>query len=408
MVEHPVQTAQAFGQLARNPRQIPGMVGNALVDAATRATRGGPIGLGEVLGENLSPRAIFRPNALMGGGGMKRDIFAGPKAKTADTEALQRAYAMVSEGADDAEIWKETGWWVKTPDGVPRFEIDDSAAMYRPGGEYMRAKAQFDDEWAALEEGGILRAWMDEGKVSVGEAKEKFRAEFKRDPHEGAGQYAKYLDQSSIASKLRNHLARQMEKEKWQSSTGNVLAHEPLYDAYGDIQHTGFNVKPAKEMSLGEHGNWNGEDVNVWGGIAYNLDAGKSTTLHELQHAVQGRENMARGGSPEFMADQAITEINARLNAASKDLDAFREARIQTPIGQRAEIDRLIKETERHYRELLDERSNIDGMDLYKRLAGEAEARATQTRRDYTPDQRRTMPPWQSYDVPLNALIIKR
>jgi hypothetical protein len=66
MVEHPVQTAQAFGQLARNPRQIPGMVGNALVDAATRATRGGPIGLGEVLGENMSPRAIFRPNALLG------------------------------------------------------------------------------------------------------------------------------------------------------------------------------------------------------------------------------------------------------------------------------------------------------------------------------------------------------
>ena len=45
--------------------------------------------------------------------------------------------------------------------------------------------------------------------------------------------------------------------------------------------------------------------------------------------------------------------------------------------------------------------------DAYKRLAGEAEARATQARINMTPEQRRAMFPEKSYDVPLNELIIR-
>jgi hypothetical protein len=46
--------------------------------------------------------------------------------------------------------------------------------------------------------------------------------------------------------------------------------------------------------------------------------------------------------------------------------------------------------------------------DAYKRLAGEAEARATQSRMNLTPAQRRALFPEESYDVPLNELIIRR
>lgn len=56
------------------------------------------------------------PNAAM---------FLGPLAKTADLSALERAKAMLKLGASDDEVWKKTGWWVNTPDGVPRTEVPD-------------------------------------------------------------------------------------------------------------------------------------------------------------------------------------------------------------------------------------------------------------------------------------------
>lgn len=58
MAAHPVNTLQGLGAMASRPREIPGMVANALVDTAKRATSG-PLGFGEVLGENLSP-GMFR------------------------------------------------------------------------------------------------------------------------------------------------------------------------------------------------------------------------------------------------------------------------------------------------------------------------------------------------------------
>jgi hypothetical protein len=44
---------------------------------------------------------------------------------------------------------------------------------------------------------------------------------------------------------------------------------------------------------------------------------------------------------------------------------------------------------------------------LYRRLAGEAEARAVQARMNMSPAQRRATFPFDSYDVPQNALIVR-
>jgi hypothetical protein len=64
------------------------------------------------------------------------------------------------------------------------------------------------------------------------------------------------------------------------------------------------------------------------------------------------------------------------------------------------------------------ERQNLFGLDegimaqqqnieTYRRLAGEAEARATQNRIMMTEEQRRAKFPLESYDVPLEELIIR-
>ena len=48
-----------------------------------------------------------------------------------------------------------------------------------------------------------------------------------------------------------------------------------------------------------------------------------------------------------------------------------------------------------------------DSIDAYRRLAGEAEARATQARMNMNAKQRREVFPYDSYDVPVNSLIVR-
>ncbi len=48
------------------------------------------------------------------------------------------------------------------------------------------------------------------------------------------------------------------------------------------------------------------------------------------------------------------------------------------------------------------------GHDAYRRLAGEAEARATQARMNMGPAERRAMFPYDSYDVPVDQLIVRQ
>ncbi|WP_196301241.1 hypothetical protein, partial [Streptococcus pneumoniae] len=46
------------------------------------------------------------------------------------------------------------------------------------------------------------------------------------------------------------------------------------------------------------------------------------------------------------------------------------------------------------------------GHGLYRRLAGEAEARLVQKRMDLSPEERRARPPWLDYDVPEEQQIV--
>ena len=55
-------------------------------------------------------------------------IFAGPKAKTADVAAMDRAKEMAAQGLSRDDVWRETGWFTGA-DGKWRFEIDDSNAF---------------------------------------------------------------------------------------------------------------------------------------------------------------------------------------------------------------------------------------------------------------------------------------
>jgi hypothetical protein len=82
MAANPRETFTGMRNMLANPRQIPGMVAGSLADSYSRATSG-PLGFGEVVGENLSP-SMFRR-------GPANRAAAMPTNKAADTVTLYRA-----------------------------------------------------------------------------------------------------------------------------------------------------------------------------------------------------------------------------------------------------------------------------------------------------------------------------
>lgn len=135
---------------------------------------------------------------------------------------------------------------------------------------------------------------------------------------------------------------------------GQVTDHPELFRAYdvADTKATFIDPETAREIA----GPWGGvggafdpKGNEIWLGQGqWSGRSGLSTQIHELQHAVQSREGFARGGG-----------------------------------------------------------ASEGGYDAYRRLAGEAEARAAQKRLDYTPEQRRAIYPLDDYDVPIDELILR-
>jgi hypothetical protein len=356
-------------------KSLPGRVGNFVVDEGKRL--GGTIG--GIIDNEIDPmsdeaiQAVFETTGLLAlqapltGAKGAAGVFGGRLAKTADLDALSRAERMAASGADRRAIWDETGWF-KGTDGKWRFEIDDSGARF-PGMN---------------------------GEVALK----------KRDR----------IDQS--------------------------FRHSDLYEAYPDTAAIPLKPEYANPRFSGAHYSGADEQItlnpNILGPGASKPKA-RSTTLHELQHAVQSREGFATGGSPSDFLDQgnarntrdalawkrAVDAKQAEMPGA--DRIAVENALVQD--YQRADLmDMLpndsaryianqpwfnepdfIKKAEQTVRDYgLDRRVDPYKPDeAYRHLAGEVEARNVQTRRDFTPEQRRAQAPWETQDVPDDLQIVR-
>jgi hypothetical protein len=128
----------------------------------------------------------------------------------------------------------------------------------------------------------------------------------------------------------------------------DLLAHTNLNNAYPEVLNIRSSLKKGEGASYYPNDGF-GEliesPVIFQAGQLKDPSWTKSQTLHELQHAIQKREGWAAGAGS-------------------------------------------------------DEKN-------YRKFAGEAEARATQARMNMTPEQRRAVFPYESYDVPVNKLIVK-
>jgi hypothetical protein len=221
--------------------------------------------------------------------------FIGPNAKTWNQRNAANAVAMEKEGASRTKIWEETGTF-RGPDGVLRQEVSDKNAAWR---------ADFD---------------------------------------------------AAIPRNSNSYIGAQ------EMPIGGAISHPDLFAAYPDMlpnMRIDYAKRPDWMGKSGDRGEYrtiyeykkpDSERVSVRN---TNSDGALSTVLHEFQHAIQKRENTARGG-------------NESMFSASEN-----------------------------------------PFESYRRLAGEVEARAVQARQKFTPEELRRIHPLNSYDTPLDQLIFK-
>jgi hypothetical protein len=289
--------------------------------------------LGGVAGAALASR---------GGRNMRSQVnmFAGPSARTANREALERAQSMAATGATRDEIWADTGWF-QGVDGKWRFEIDDSGT-------------RLSDE--AVDH--FYRGGEGPGRPFAGNASALFQ-------------------------------------------------HPEVFDAYPNLSGRMTQIQRTEDPFT-----LTGDYTNGSGRIRVNAPdtaTTRSGLLHETQHGVQREEEFAVGGSPTMGARREDFERLAR--EIYEESGEITDDQLMWELGG-MEGPRPTSPTNRPSWDELTPRQQMEWWDrgrerAYRLLAGETEARNVQTRRDFSPEERRARPPWETQDVPDDQQIIR-
>ncbi len=276
----------------------------------------------------------------------QRGVFMGDLSKTWDKAAADKAMAMEKAGADPRAIWQETGTF-KGADGKWRQEIDDSAALFNP---------------------------------------------------------------STINGvKRENDILSGMPGFDLGPSVGNVIDHPLLKAAYPDgLTKSTFIGNKNTLLGDGVQGAYD----QASGALTINAPAkaadARSTMLHELQHAIQSRQGFARGGN---VRDMAASLPDPQAVGDAQVLQAFVRRGIKPENAPAEFLNTLGRDVHPVARDLMYESSDalhaMNPREAYKLLAGEAEARAVQSRMNLTQEQRRLLFPLDSYDVRLDRLIVR-
>jgi len=209
---------------------------------------------------------------------------------------------------------------------------------------------------------------------------------------------------SDVPSELLNN------QKNFEGKLHEVLNHQELYEKYPSLQY--YDTDITSEIALPEHmkktligrggGSFTEKDFvtrepKIEAKAYSNED--KQALLHEIQHAIQSKEGFARGGSP---GQGNNAPFIYGVGEADKQLKEVENLMEKTPYGSQ-QYDELSKQHEK-----LTKQSEMEAaMEGYRRLAGEAESRATEARRNMTLEERRAKFPYESYDVPKEQLIIR-
>jgi hypothetical protein len=281
-------------------------------------------------------------------------IFAGPKARTANIEALRMAQKLESAGTPREKIWADTGWYQDANKNW-RFEIPDDAAKLT-GVKPIIEGSQY--RFTGLEHPKLEQAY---------DFKPEIRGEY---GIFNPGQRGLHRPGSGTApSGLQGA-----------EEAGPSPYRPPLIEAEG----------PTPESA-------------------------RSVALHELQHEVSAREGYPQGSVPEYEAwrftQQPELEQNPAYAAILKEPDVQRAERKflkhQRKIGEDLWAENVTPVDRAIWYNLRDDYLNKIGEHAYHRNMDEVLARATQERMNLTPAERMAKPPWLSEDVPHEQQIMR-
>jgi len=175
--------------------------------------------------------------------------------------------------------------------------------------------------------------------------------------------------------------------------TDMMLTHPELYAAYPEAAHIPMTV--TEDMKPGS-GQFSDE------GILISRDGGgqQSIALHELQHAIQGQEDFARGGSTSVMEwgkpayrKELLKMAEEIMNQPPASYQRYWGKEV-TPEGEAAYAEYLKHfHSKENQKQMWAAAQQGAPSRAYQRLAGEAESRAVQDRMNMNMDQRRSIFP---------------
>jgi hypothetical protein len=322
-------------------------------------------------------------------------MFIGPTSPMFNKQMAFEATKLSKKGKTPQEIWQQTGT-VKGPDGQWRQEISDQPAQFNLAKD-IEAKGKKVAESVAT------------NKQALTETQQRSK--------QGKDLFPKELTQAKKDLKAQTEDMELSLRRAYgyadDPRSGNLasiaLDHPELFKAYPELANI-IVKQGAMSGADGTLGSLYGNLLNVSSkGLTQNP---RSTALHELQHAIQEREGFAVGGNTrdfakmKYEAEQKIGSLNDQMRALVRQMDA--------PGLAKKDKDALSSQ----YEDLINQRmglvkqAQIDPMQAYGSLMGEAEARLTQRRMDLNPPQRRQNFPFEytgdtgyGLDVPLEGLI---
>ena len=324
-----------------------------------------PIPIGEfakIAGNAINDAMVYGTGPLAKITPQPMRMFVGESANNWNKKAAEKFLELEKKGISPADAWKQTGTF-RSPDGRLRQELSD-----------LPSKGRADISPEQMDQELNLTAKLIHGK------------EFKD------------LD-------LKSKNAIKNDVYEYQSKLPSNLVHPELYKAYPSLK----NIESTGELTPGTQttGKYYKTTVNDQlknesiSGNATDLENLRSVLLHEAQHAIQQREGWGRGGNP-----AEFNEIAKQIKYHKDQFENAYNQRItsEDPIA----IENAAQQMTFHGLKMgkLKQQFSQNPMDYYSRLAGEAESRATEARRNMTLEERQNTFPLESYDVPIEKLLV--
>jgi hypothetical protein len=349
-----------------------------------------------------------------GKGGKDLGMFMGEKSLGADLGARDIAKARLAAGEDPALVFKETGWLA--PPYAPnqlRYEISDSNLTSSAPAKVTAKGAAQDQKVADLFFANRIQSRMGAGETfDVALANVRNEGQLKMPLTDQAVKIA--MKGGDIRTKLQKEMNKPISTfGKLSGTVGDFVDHPEFFAGYPDFaKDIKFNTLGARDAKK-FYGTFSAKDKELSANAESLRDTPEraiETIIHEMQHAVQSREGFNPGGSSAgitaapYMYDPTMFKAREDLfSAAAADTgrlgDLYRKKQT-TPLTfyESQELNHRLSnmpEYTKYQQAGRDFQALGSADERYLRLAGEAEARLTQSRKNLTLEERRDRYPYE-------------